>query len=270
MAHSETTPPPGLESPVPPGSAGPSPRTAVPGQLPEVSPEREAAIRARMDELGLSRDSISRRRAGRRGRRGLLLGVAGAAVVLALVWLVGGPPEQMPETKGARTGSSPGTPARPAAATKAERPSAAALPDPVWPAPAPGPVPSAARGSAPAPAPGSGPAAVPAPVPASTSASASAPVPVSAREPAPVSGVTPGSAPPAAPVPSSASAAAAASAPASSSAPAAASAPVAASAPAPSSAPASYPSYPAYPGYSSPYGWAPQPYYPYGAPARSP
>lgn len=263
MAHSETTPPPGLESPVPPGSAGPSPRTAVPGQLPEVSPEREAAIRARMDELGLSRDSLSRRPAGRRGRRGLLLGVAGAAVVLALVWLVGGPPEPMPETKGARTGSSAGTPARPAAATKAERPSAAALPDPVWPAPAPGPVPSAARGSAPAPAPG--PAAVPAPVPASASASASASVPVSAREPAPASGATPGSASSAAPAPSSASAAAAAA-----SAPASSSAPAAASAPAPSSAPASYPSYPAYPGYSSPYGWAPQPYYPYGAPARSP
>ena len=63
MAHFETTPPPGQESPVPPGSAAPSPRTTVPGQFPEVSPEREAAIRARMDELGLSRDSISRRRA---------------------------------------------------------------------------------------------------------------------------------------------------------------------------------------------------------------
>lgn len=256
MAHFETTPPPGQESPVPPGSAAPSPRTTVPGQFPEVSPEREAAIRARMDELGLSRDSLSRRRAGRRGRRGLLLGVAGAAVVLALVWLVGGPPEQVPETNGARTGSSAGTPARPAAA----------LPDPVWPAPAPGAVPSAARGSAPTPAPGSGPAAVPAPVPASASASASAsaPVPVSARESAPASGATPGSAPSAARAPASSSAPAAASAPASSSAPAAA------SAPAPSSAPPSYPSYPAYPGYSSPYGWAPQPYYPYGAPARSP
>lgn len=270
MAHSESPTSPGLESPVPPGSAGPSPRTAIPGQLPEVSPEREVAIRARMDELGLSRDSLSRRPAGRQGRRGLFLGVAGAAVVLALVWLVVGPPDPIPETKGARTVSPARIPDRPAAA----------LPDPVWPAPAPGPVHSAERDSAPKPAAGSGPAVVPAlgsgpaVVPAPLPASASAPA--SVRESAPASGATAGSGFSAVPVPSSASAAATASAPASSPAPTATSAPVsspapaAASAPAPSSAPASYPSYPVYPGYPPVYGWAPQPYYPYGVPARSP
>ena len=239
MARSETTPQRDMEPPVPPVSAGPSPRTAPPGQLPAVSPEREAAIRARMDELGLSRDSLSRRPAGRRGRRGLLVGVAGGAVALALVWLVSGPSEQTPEATGVRTASSPGTPTRPGAAPTAERPLAAALPEPVWPAPGPEPqrasrqAAEVASGKASAPAPSTTPAPAPGPVP--TPAPAPAPVPTPAPAPAPR--------------------------PASEPAPAA----VPASAPAPS-----YPSYPAYTGYSSPYGWAPQPYYPYGAPARSP